>query len=511
MKNTRKKITSITCGVLAGITLLSIGACTQEKEIINAYDIAVKNGFVGTEEEWLASLHGANGKDGQDLNIYDLYEAAKKSEAGYEGDLLQFIRDYFGDVSFDLHEDNDTAAIAKNVSSVVSVYCAFRSESICSTKVSGSAGSGIIIDYGFNKEAGTAYILTNYHVIYNGESDAENGISDCIYVYPYGALNNFTDGDKNGDGTLDDMNGDKLKNEDDQGDMSKGQGVRAKFIGGAMDYDIAILKVEGGEYFRENEVTPAVWGDSNQVAVGEKAFAIGNANGQGISVTTGVVSVDSEYIAMGALDGRDMDDDREADEVSYRVMRTDAAINHGNSGGALFNAKGELIGITNAKNVEDETDNMGYALPSTQVRYLVGNILYNVENGIGNYATRAMLGVQTSIESRSTYRDEAGRLVVSEEIALASFSGASTAAKTNGLASRDNILAIGDVFQSITLKDPNDRSKSKTFAIRRQFEINDLLLTVRKGDTVTFKVLREGQEKTVNVAFDKDGFFVKYA
>ena len=71
-------------------------------------------------------------------------------------------------------------------------------------------------------------------------------------------------------------------------------------------------------------------------------------------------------------------------------MRTDAPINHGNSGGGLYNAQGELIGITNAKNVEDETDNMGYALPITQVEYLVKNMLDN-----GGYVSRAMLGITT--------------------------------------------------------------------------------------------------------------------
>ena len=347
-------------------------------------------------------------------------------------------------------------------------------------------------------------------MIYNGASDAKDGISDCIYVYPYGAINYFTDGDKDGDGKLDDINGDKIRDEKDQGDINvkspnkSGQGMRATFVGGAMDYDIAILKVEGGKYLRDNDVIPATLGDSNQVVVGEKTYAIGNANGQGISVTTGLVSVDSEYIAMSALDGRDTDRDGEADAVSYRVMRTDAAINHGNSGGGLFNATGELIGITNAKNVENETDNMGYALPITQVKYLLGNILWNVENRIGNYATRAMLGVQTSIESRQMLRDEkTGRIVIKEEIALASFAGTSTAAKDK--------LQIGDVFKAMTLKDPDDRTKTKTFAIERQFEVNDLLLTVRKGDKVVFTVLREGKEENLEITFDNDGYFVKYA
>jgi hypothetical protein len=89
MKKIWKRIAAISC-----VAMLSLGmtAC-NEKEIISAYDIAVKNGFVGTEEEWLASLHGENGKDATDLSISDIYEAAKAE--GYTGTLLEFLAEYF--------------------------------------------------------------------------------------------------------------------------------------------------------------------------------------------------------------------------------------------------------------------------------------------------------------------------------------------------------------------------------------------------------------------------------
>jgi S1-C subfamily serine protease len=493
---------------LALTTAFSLVGCFEEKEIINAYDIAVKNGFVGTEEEWLLSLHGANGKDGESLNIYDLYEAAKASEQGYEGDILQFIKDYINNEVFHVSDNNTTATIAKNVSSVVSVYCAFRqglgwNGQSYDTKVSGAAGSGVIIDYGFNKEGGTAYVLTNYHVVYDVAASTTGGISDCIYLYPYGARNYFTDGDISGNHYLDDVNKDGKKDANDQGDQG-GDGIRATYVGGAMDYDIAILKIEGSNYLKNSACQPAVWGDSNSLKVGEKVFAVGNANGEGISVTQGVVSVDSEYIDMSALDRRDTNGDSKVDSVSFRVLRTDAAINHGNSGGGLFNAKGELIGITNAKNVEDETDNMGYALPITQVRYLMGNILNNVNLGASGYGygLRAMLGVQTVVEKTGfALEDDTVRL--KQTITITNYGGTSTAAK--------NKLLIGDIFQKITLKDPLDRSKTKTFTITRQYEINDLLWTVRKGDSVVFTMLREGKSTEVTINFTQDGYFVKYA
>ena len=79
--------------------------------------------------------------------------------------------------------------------------------------------------------------------------------------------------------------------------------------------------------------------NSQTITVGERVNAIGNAAGGGISVTEGILSVDSEIISV-------KDDDI---VQSYRVMRVDAAINSGNSGGGLFDSSGELIGIVNAK------------------------------------------------------------------------------------------------------------------------------------------------------------------
>ena len=252
-----------------------------------------------------------------------------------------------------------------------------------------------------------------------------------------------------------------------------------------MDYDVAILEISGSEYLKESVATEAKLGDSNAVTVGEKVFAIGNANGEGISVTSGIVSVESETIQMGALD-----DSTRA--VSYRVIRTDAAINHGNSGGALFNAFGELIGITNAKNVEDETDNMGYALPITLVKYLCENIQDN-----GGVVQRAMLGVNLLTEEISVALDENGKLAVREKIVI-------TQSGQFGTASYGK-LKLRDIFRWISIND------GEQFEITRQYHISDLLLTVRKGDKVTLGMIRDGSEITVEIVYDKDAYFTTYA
>ena len=488
MKKILKSVFALACTAAMAVGL---GACNNQ--IVNAYDIAVKNGFKGTEAQWLASLNGTDGKDGSDLKIQDVYEEAKA--AGYQGTFLEFLKEY---LSVDLVENNDTETIAKNVSSVMSVCCAFTATStyrgqgwfngsVTKTIVeaSASAGSGVVID--LDKEKGDALIVTNYHVLYSLGVDTENDISDCIYLYPYGARNLFTSGGKLDQATgkylLSDVNGDGKADKNDQGDMG-GDGIKATFVGGAMDYDVALLKVENSEYLKTSAVTKATIGNSDEVTVGEKVYAIGNANGQGISATTGVISVESETIDMSSLNNS-------AETIYYRVLRTDAAINHGNSGGALFNAKGELIGITNAKNVEEETDNMGYALPITQVQYLMNNIKAN-----GGVVRRALLGIICTQTASSASLNDSGKLVITEEITVTSVS--------NGVAA-DGKLKVGDVIKAIVIE-------GKTNVITRSFMLNDLLLTVRKGDTIILKVFREQSEEEtdVEITFDKDDYFVLY-
>ena len=83
-----KQTLSILC---AGVMLFAIGACA-ENQTVNAYDIAVKNGFEGTEDAWLESLKGKDGKDGESLNVNEIYQALKAQ--GYEGDFADFLKEY---------------------------------------------------------------------------------------------------------------------------------------------------------------------------------------------------------------------------------------------------------------------------------------------------------------------------------------------------------------------------------------------------------------------------------
>ena len=458
-----KGILTATCCLTA---VFSFGACNQE--VVSAYDIAVKNGFVGTEAEWLLSLHGKDGEDGQDLDAKALYETAKAE--GYTGTFLDFCKE----LQITVTPENNIKTVSENLMSVVSIYCGFTKTTggwmgQKTTKHYASAGSGVIID--LNKNSGSALVVTNYHVIYDADSTVNNGISDSVWVYPNGAYNGFT--------------GSETKTYTDE----TGDGIKATFLGGAMDYDIALLKIEGSELIKNSEVTVAKITAQDTVTVGEKVYAIGNPDGAGIALTEGVISVDSEYIGISALDNRDEDKDGHADEVSFRVMRTDAAINGGNSGGGLFNGEGELVGIVNAKSVATETDNMGYALPMYQVKRLCENIIAN--NGT---AKIAMLGITVSITGSKAVLDENGHAQVVEEFTVASVVDSSSSAYGK--------LNVGDVFISAKV---NDGAVKK---FTRRFQLNDLLLTVRKGDTITFKVKNSnGQERDVAVTFDNDSYF----
>ena len=128
------------------------------------------------------------------------------------------------------------------------------------------------------------------------------------------------------------------------------------------DKDVAVIAVkksdlEDGTY---DYIQVAKVGDSDSLEIGEWVVAIGNALGEGLSVTVGVVS---------ALD-RTMEAEG---QVSSNLIQTDAAINPGNSGGALINSRGEVIGINEAKYASTQVEGMGFAIPISSVKDILDN------------------------------------------------------------------------------------------------------------------------------------------
>lgn len=128
--------------------------------------------------------------------------------------------------------------------------------------------------------------------------------------------------------------------------------------------DLAVLEIRLSDMKEETKsaIAIAVLGSSENLKLGEKVIAIGNALGYGQTVTVGYVS---------ALDRQVQDEDG----YVKSMIQTDAAINAGNSGGALINAKGEVIGINSMKNITENTDNIGYAIPIDTVKTVTEEIL----------------------------------------------------------------------------------------------------------------------------------------
>ena len=376
--------------------------------------------YTNGEEENLGRVNGEDGTAGEQGKDGS---AGPKGSDGEDGSLI--IE----------NDDREMAhAVSKGLQSAVSINCNFTVRTgYFSTSTATSAGSGVI--YKLDKARGEAYIITNYHVVYESSSTTSNKISDDITVYLYGS-------------------------------EYDSQGITATYVGGSMNYDIAVLRVSDPSAFSTSDATEVTVSDSEQVYVGDVAIAIGNPEGMGISASSGVINVDSEYITMTAPDN--------TTQVTFRV-RVDTAINSGNSGGGLYNASGELIGIVNAKVSTTDVENIGYAIPSNLATAVADNIIDH------STLREIALGFTPSItDSHAEYDTSTGLISIVEKVQVSSIS-------SNGLFA--NFVAVGDTVVSVSVDD-------KTIEITRIHQLTELMLELRSGDIVTLKYLRNGSEQT---------------
>jgi len=165
--------------------------------------------------------------------------------------------------------------------------------------------------------------------------------------------------------------------------MYNGKTYDAELVGYDEGNDVAVLKIQA-----ENLV-PVVMGNSDSTNVGDSVIAIGNPLGElTFSLTSGTISAKDRDITM-------------SNGSTMRLMQTDCAINSGNSGGALFNLYGEVIGITNAKYSsssasEASIDNIGFAIPINKARSIAQSI---IEKG---YVSKPYIGVSVTTVSAET-------------------------------------------------------------------------------------------------------------
>lgn len=176
-----------------------------------------------------------------------------------------------------------------------------------------SSGSGIIY-------SSDGYIITNYHVV--SYIDTYDGTSISVTLY---------------DGTE----------------------FEAEFVGGDEQNDIAVIKIDPGEYM----LTPAIIGESSQLKIGQTVIAVGNPLGEQFAGT----------VTKGIISGLDRSVSQE--NTAELLIQTDAAINPGNSGGALCTIAGEVIGITSSKINSTSVEGLGFAIPIEYVMPLVSDLI----------------------------------------------------------------------------------------------------------------------------------------
>ena len=158
----------------------------------------------------------------------------------------------------------------------------------------------------------------------------------------------------------------------------------AKVKGTDVNMDLAVIAVsiDSLESSTISNISIAVLGDSESLKVGEPAIAIGNALGYGQSVTTGVISALNRQIEMS-----------EDGSTTGTLIQTDAAINPGNSGGALLNVRGEVVGINSNKIGGSAIEGMGYAIPISNARPIIEELMNRETKDKVDEAKKGYLGI----------------------------------------------------------------------------------------------------------------------
>ena len=256
----------------------------------------------------------------------------------------------------------------------------------------------------------------------------------------------------------------------------------AATVKGTDENDLAVVAVKISDIKEEtlNQIKVAAIGDSEALKEGEQVVAIGNALGQGTAVAAGYVSALNQTITF--------------DNVEHDVIQLDIAINHGNSGGALFNMRGELVGINEAKGVVSSTgeaaDGMGYAIPINEAEPILNNLMNRQTRDKTSEEEQGFLGVSginVSSDASSMYNLPVGVYVnsVTEE----------------GPAEAAGIQA-GDIIKSF------DGQKVSDFA-----ELQKLLTYYKAGETVEVVISRADdgnyEEQTLEVTLAPRKDFVK--
>lgn len=326
---------------------------------------------------------------------------------------------YVNQTSLSNYSDTAVYAANKILPSIVGIKIEYtvntqsffgRSSSSTAT----ASGSGIII-------SDDGYILTNNHVVSSSTSE-----SNSYYQ--------ITDAGK----VTVTLFGDETEYE-------------AKIVGQDEQTDLAVIKIE------KTGLTKAEFADSDSVKVGEFAMAVGNPVNMDSTVTTGIVSAVNRKIT-------------DSDGKTYTCIQTDAAINSGNSGGALVNSEGKVIGINTLKLSGTGIEGIGFAIPINSTTDITSQL---IQYSKVKRPFIGISGIDLNAETAKTYNLVEGVYVKSVE----DFSAAEKAG-----------LKAGDVIIEVEGK-----------SIKTMNELNEVKNSHKIGDELKLKINRDGTEKEITL------------
>ncbi len=320
-------------------------------------------------------------------------------------------------VSLEEYSDTSIGVAAKVLPSIVGIEIEYNVNSIFGKSTSKATGSGIIIS-----EDG--YILTNNHVVNSTSSNSYYQVSSAKAIRV------------------------KLYNDETVYD--------AKIVGTDDQTDLAVIKID------KTGLTSAEFGNSDSVVVGEFAMAIGNPLGLATSATCGIISAVNREVTT-------------SDNQKYIAIQTDAAINSGNSGGALVNSKGQVIGVNTLKLAGDGIEGIGFAIPINSTTEVSKQLIEH------NKVIRPYVG----IEGRSLDEETAKRYDLVEGVYIKVVEDFGSAQKAG--------IRAGDVITEF------DGQIVKTVE-----EIAELKNKHKIGDTIKVKIFRNGEYKDIDLVLGEE-------
>lgn len=326
---------------------------------------------------------------------------------------------YVSQTSLSNYSDTAVYAANKVLPSIVGISVEYNVNSLVSmfgrqsqTSTAKATGSGIIMS-----EDG--YILTNNHIVATSSSESYYSVSEATKI----TVTLFNDETE----------------------------YEAKIIGTDEQTDLAVIKIE------KTGLSKADFADSDNIKVGEFAMAVGNPLGMQSSITCGVVSAVNREVT-------------DSDGKKFTLIQTDAAINSGNSGGALVNSEGKVIGINTLKLSGTGIEGMGFAIPINSTTDISSQLIQYSK------VKRPYIGISGMDLTENTAK--ANKLVVGIYVkAVDDFSAGEKAG-----------IKIGDVIIEADGK-----------KITKMDELNEIKNSHQIGDEMKIKVNRDGQEKELTI------------